>query len=727
MKKISLAITALSLLCATFISNNRIISVSADDSTSTEETITNSLATVTDVAVTGSDGNYQIAFTDSNDSSNVEAYQVIYKIANNGVYTTFGSEYISSSGATINSTNFLKRGVYFVSVVAISSSEDFSNSEESALSQFWYYPAMYQNGIVLENLIEFNNKPSEAYSGGVSGVKYDIEGYDFSVFKYNLLTDSSSGYVTSFNEWEYYIGHTTLKDHVYYFGFTYKFNEDYSTYFAENTFDAELNSITAYNQDYANYQATHLKFPNGDVKEGRVSTTLTALESTNLGGINFGLNASLAQNTGITSLEAFAIKDIVLLDLTAAYGSGNEPSAAAIDDFIASYGSIDYIELTNNSILGPQYLEASCTSPLSSSDILKKYKTLDGSAIYILESNYTENATRAGNYFVTLAYKDSIGTTSKRMVNVVVKDDVLPVIELVDGSDEIVSKISSPLTSAEIIAKVKATDNSDGNIKSAVTIDATNYLANQKVVGRYPVTLQVTDSAGNTATKTIYISVVNDLGPVFDAPTVIYKSTDIVFNVNDVLNTISSVVDQDGNYLTLWSDNGLNSDYFNIIQDTFTGNANKAGSYVVKVKAWDVEGRVSYHTFTIKVVEDIPNIVMYNNTINVSFDTNLSNKDIKNILKKCGYTNKTEENAIITFPINEYEDNNYAAGQSYDVKVRYVCANGTEENYNLVIKVLDTETMAIENTSWFSQNWGWIVAIIGAITVIGIVVNIKKK
>lgn len=711
MKKILLTL-ALSMLCGLTAVESKLINVSADD-TFTE------LTAVTDVKVEGQDGNYQITWSDSNNPENVEAYQVnYYQGSSTVVYTT---EFIEENGATINAD--LARGVYQVSVTVISNSETINDSIESSKGSFWYYPAMYQNGITLDNLID--SKPSESYSGGISGNQYNLEGYDFALFKSNLITDSASaGYVTGFNQYDYQLGYTALKDHVYYFGFSYKYNESFSTFMGESQFQGQLNLIKSSTNDYSDYQKRTLKF-SGSSKEGRLSTTLTAIENSYLGSITFGLNPSVAQNTGITSLESYAIKDVVLLDLTEAYGIGNEPSNQSIDNFIAKYGDIDYVELSSNAILGPQYLEASCTQPLSSAQIILNYKTLDNSTVYIVESNYTENSSKAGTYYVTLAYKDSLGNVSNRRVNIIVVDDVAPELELINGSEEIVSKISAPLTTAEILAQVKATDNTDGNIKGAVTIDATNYLANQKVAGRYPVTLEVADSEGNIATKTIYVRVENDLGPVFDAPSVIYKSENIVFNVNDVLKTIDSVVDQDGNYLELYYNDELNSDHFCIVQDTFTGNANKEGSYIVKIKGWDVQGRVTYHTFTINVVEDIPNIVMYNSIIHVSFDTTLSNKDIKNILLRCGLTNKTEENAIITFPVNEYEDNNYAAGQSYAVKVRYVCGNGTEETYNLVIKVLDTETMAIDSSSWISRNWGWLVA--GAVALIVLAAVFSKK
>lgn len=684
------------------------------------------LIAVTDLNVSGDNGNYTVTFTDSNEYSRVDSYLLTYSMVVDGIKENVGTESINETGVSLkNIYNFNSGDLIYVTLTVISNDTNFENSDISNESYFVYYPNMFQQGIILNNIITYDNKPQNVNTGS----QYIESSYDFAIFKSNVITSSSSGYSSSYNQVYYQFNNKNFyKDHVYYLSFIYKYNNEKSNYRSTDSFEIYFNNLKL-NDNARTFPYRFVKDLITD--EYRCSITFRPVSNSSLNELVFtGLNGSTNANT----IEAYSIKDVMLIDLSESYGLHKEPAKNAIDEYVNSFGKIDSVILGNDQILGPQYLEATCTDPLVSSEILSHYSTIiEDSTIYILESNYFNNSSIAGTYYVTLAFKDTFGNVYNRIVNIVVKDNIPPIIKLDGDSDRLISYVSSPLTSAELLSHVIITDNNDNNLKDVASINASTYLANNKIPGLYSFVVEVVDSAGNVTSETFYIEVINDLGPTIDAPTVIYKSEDIVFTLRDVLSTINSIVDQEGNEYEVFIDGELNSDFIIIVKDTFTGNVNTEGSYDVTLKAWDRQGRVSYHTIVIKVIDDIKDIVMYNSTIYVSYDTKLENNDIIKILKKSGISKFDNSDSNITFPINEYEANNYTSGQTYSVKVRYIINGGYEYNIALNIKVLDTDTISIDNSfgaklkNFFNDNWYWLIGGVVVIAVCAILSNIKTN
>lgn len=715
-KKISILFSILFLTIISFFQNTQ-ISLSASSK----------LLAVNDLQVSGDNGNYTVSFTDSNDFANVDSYLLNYYSIIDGKKVIVETELISESGVSLkNILDFNSGDIIYLTLIVKSNTTSYSDSDESNEAYFVYYPAMFQQGIIINNLITYDMLPHNTSTGE----SYLEAGYDFAIYKNNVITSSvSSGYSSSYNQVYYsFKNNNFYKDHLYYFSFNYKYNNEKSNYRSIDSFEVYFNNLIL----NENSRLFPIKFVKDLVTdEYRYSVVFRPVSNSSLSELVFcGVNG----NTNATTLESYSIKDVMLIDLTESYGLYKEPSLSSMDEYVNNFGKIDSVILGNDQILGPQYLEATCTDPLVSSEILSHYSTIiEDSTIYISESNYFNNSSIAGTYYVTLAFKDTFGNVYNRIVNIVVKDNIPPIIKLDGDSDRLISYVSSPLTSAELLSHVIITDNNDNNLKDVASINASTYLANNKIPGVYSFVVEVVDSAGNVTSETFYIEVINDLGPTIDAPTVIYKSEDIVFTLRDVLSTINSIVDQEGNEYEVFIDGELNSDFIIIVKDTFTGNVNTEGSYDVTLKAWDRQGRVSYHTITIKVIDDIKNIVMYNSTIYVSHDTKLENNDIIKILKKSGISKFDNSDSNITFPINEYEANNYTSGQTYSVKVRYIINGGYEYNVSLNIKVLDTNTISVDNSlvakigRFFSDNWYWLIGGVVVIAVCAILSNIKTN
>ena len=361
--------------------------------------------------------------------------------------------------------------------------------------------------------------------------------------------------------------------------------------------------------------------------------------------------------------------------------------------------------VVDNPILGPDKLTTNCTSILSESDILNNYSSLFEGIISIRDNNYSANANFPGTYSITLVLTQVDNTKSTRIINIIVRDNIAPMIKVIDNNEFLItSYLSNPLSTTEIINRLSVTDNYDNNLKGSLIYDASNYLNNKDSVGLYTIEFFVSDSSGNTTSQIIKIQVVNDKGPIIQGPTTIHKSASIVFNTTDVLNTISSVIDQDGNEISLRNASGeIDSRFFKVTFDSLTGNADKPGTYLVKLKATDVKKRSSIYTFTVNVYSDIPNVVYYNNTIYTTSDVILSQGDLIKISSKFGLTSYSGSNALVTFLVNEYELYDYLPGHAYSVKIRFVAPSGHEEYVNYTIKVFDGESQVVPKKNFLTE------------------------
>ena len=181
-------------------------------------------------------------------------------------------------------------------------------------------------------------------------------------------------------------------------------------------------------------------------------------------------------------------------------------------------------------ITGPQTQRISYTEPTTAEALKSQYSVsdnVDTNLTLAIESDtYTENASVPGTYRIIYAATDSSENKVTYVVDVTVIDDVAPTIT---GADKVEKSLSSILTSEEIIAEYTATDEIDG--ECTITIQKDDYAGNGNKVGNYQIILQASDKSNNVATKTITVTVFDDIKPIW------YIKTDsnIVINVDETL------------------------------------------------------------------------------------------------------------------------------------------------------------------------------------------------
>ncbi|MBC2390787.1 immunoglobulin-like domain-containing protein [Listeria booriae] len=134
-----------------------------------------------------------------------------------------------------------------------------------------------------------------------------------------------------------------------------------------------------------------------------------------------------------------------------------------------------------------------------------------------------------GAYHVTYSVTDSDGNTTTKTITVTVTSNDAPVIV---ASDQTIKKGKA----FDVMAGVSASDLEDGDVTGGITVTANDVDTN--TVGTYHVTYSVTDSDGNTTTKTITVTITSN-----DAPT--FTTSDVYLKVGDKFNPYAGITASD--------------------------------------------------------------------------------------------------------------------------------------------------------------------------------------
>lgn len=137
-----------------------------------------------------------------------------------------------------------------------------------------------------------------------------------------------------------------------------------------------------------------------------------------------------------------------------------------------------------------------------------------------------------------------------------------------------------------------ASDTEDGNVTSKVTVTANN--VDTSKVGTYHVTYSVTDSDGNTTTKTITVNVRSN-----DAPTI--STADKSVKKGDMFNPLTGVTANDT------EDGNVTSKITVTANDVNTG---KVGTYHVTYAVTDSDGNTTKKTITVTVTSDAAPVIL---------------------------------------------------------------------------------------------------------------------
>jgi len=319
-------------------------------------------------------------------------------------------------------------------------------------------------------------------------------------------------------------------------------------------------------------------------------------------------------------------------------------------------------------------------NPPSLSSIINRISAVDETdgnvSVKVDSDGYTGKERTLGSHIVKLSATDSAGNKSEITIDIRVTDGTKPTIS---GKSTYTSNMSSPITEASIRAGLTASDNHDSNLTVQLVNDG--FTANSQKAGSYTITYKAVDSSGNTSDIfTVTVTNKDDI-----KPTITGTST---YNVSST-GTIASdyIISQ----LTA-SDNIDSNLTIKLVNDGYTANKDKVGTYQMTFNVTDASGNTS-DTFTVNITveDDIPPVFWVSNDFfSVDESLTLTHDQIVDVLLKM---NGIEATQVVAYRVIE---DNYSANASvpgvYAMTFQLQMANGQVLDLSSEINVVGEET-----------------------------------
>ena len=318
------------------------------------------------------------------------------------------------------------------------------------------------------------------------------------------------------------------------------------------------------------------------------------------------------------------------------------------------------------------------------------YGSYDAESVYI----------PGGKYSYILKATSETGEVDVFVVTLHVKDLEGPVIS---GAKEYTVPNGSNLSIESIKKTLVVTDNVSNADNITITLKYDFFSENRSNPGSWYVCFIAKDEAGNISEDFIIkINVADKEAPVFyDANNVeqtkatVYKSTDSVLVLSDILRDLTAIDDVDGER------------EITIHRDNYTGNGETVGSYLVVLKATDTSGNVAYYNVNIIVSEKMPTktILIDDKIILVEKNVKLNKQDFHGIIQMLGRYNQNTTNyttinsEIYNISWNEVGD--------YIVDYSVISTAGYEDADVFIVRVIDSRTADsfVDNTKLEEKSW----------------------
>ncbi|MBC1553924.1 DUF5011 domain-containing protein [Listeria booriae] len=261
--------------------------------------------------------------------------------------------------------------------------------------------------------------------------------------------------------------------------------------------------------------------------------------------------------------------------------TANDVDTSAVGTYHVTYSVTDSDGNTTTKTITVTVTSNDAPVITASDKTLKKGASFDPmvgvSASDVEDGNVTGNVTvtandvdtsAVGTYHVTYSVTDSDGNTTTKTITVTVTSNDAPVIT---ASDKTLKKGGS----FDPMAGVSASDLEDGDVTGGITVTANDVDTN--TVGTYHVTYSVTDSDGNTTTKTITVSITSN-----DAPT--FTTSDVYLKVGDKFNPYAGITASD-------TEDGDLTDRIDI--ESSDVDMTQAGTYAVEYSVTDSDNNTT--------------------------------------------------------------------------------------------------------------------------------------
>jgi len=236
----------------------------------------------------------------------------------------------------------------------------------------------------------------------------------------------------------------------------------------------------------------------------------------------------------------------------------------------------------------------------------------------IIYDSYSDNYNILGEYSILFRACDKSNNCSTYNQKIKVIDTTSPTIT---GPTFIQTLMSNPINLNDVAKKLVAIDNYDGNISNKIFLDSTNY--NFSSPNIYYAYFYTEDSSLNFSLFKIEIEVIDDIPPLIEGPTLFESKLSSSLQLNTILANM------------IVYDNVDISSVKNIyiINDQFSNNKEKPGTYKIIIGCYDVYGNESIpYKVEVKVIDDIPPSIGGKSLYKSYLSTPLTLLEIKNNL-----------------------------------------------------------------------------------------------
>ena len=370
--------------------------------------------------------------------------------------------------------------------------------------------------------------------------------------------------------------------------------------------------------------------------------------------------------------------------------------------------NLDVLQNQAPVISGPESLTVEATT-FNLPSIVSNYSatdTEDGTATVTASpvdgetySNIWTSAHTVGDHTLYLSSIDSMGLETIKAVTIHVVDTTIPVIKvsgIVSTTYTHTVHMSDTSSLATLIGSITATDAYYGNLTSSLVIPA---YPSFTTPGSSNMTITVTDPSGNIATLVLTVVVEDDINPVVNGPIKIVKGKTASLTLSEVTSQLSAVDNVDGTLSV------------SVVQDGYTGNATVIGSYLVRYKAEDLSGNITYHDVRIWVVDNVaPVWVVDDYFINLGLNESMTRTELVALLQASGML-ANDISYTVTFLTDEYTGNEEIEGV-YSVVMRVTYEDGSEDEISVQLSVpedlSDGDIIVVEpdvELTGFQQAW----------------------
>lgn len=320
-------------------------------------------------------------------------------------------------------------------------------------------------------------------------------------------------------------------------------------------------------------------------------------------------------------------------------------------------------------------------NPLSLSTILSQIHAFDetdgdlSNSIKLVSTTYDPANLKLGSHDFTVSVTDNSGNIKTATFKVVVYDIVKPT--FVYNVENV--SYTRKATREEILNMVSFSDNFSSVTKTLNDDDYGMYENSYATLGNHTFRVIGTDEAGNSATASVVMPVIDDVAPIVSS---LVK--------NQGCSTLLS--DEEIKSLFTFSDAKSNCTIEIIDDGTYRANYNVIKDYTITVKVMDASGNSTTCTTVIRVFDDIA--PSGNNAkITVSYDHLLTKEEVLALI------NTTDNHSEVTKTINEVDYNKYVSSYNklgnYEISINLVDIAGNSATSSVIVTVEDKKAPII--------------------------------